>query len=208
MRSHFQALDQCRKFLVGNNLAAIPAFDTAGAAKQIAHERLRSVAAIASTQSALDCGLKVLVSNIQDQHDNHTRFLSIEMNPLPDSLERESMKTSVAFCIDNVDGSLFKTLAAFGSRRGVSIIRIESRPLVGTSTRWRNFARSHEEGQDTGVWDLVYYVDFVGPLLTTQSVVDHLAELVMVKDGVKALQVLGTYPEGKLRDITGDLWRK
>jgi len=207
VRSHYQALDQCREYLAKNGLRPVAVYDTSGAAKEIREQGLAGIAAIASTQAAADFGLEVLAPNIQDRTDNYTRFLCVTKGAT-DPVTAPMAKTSVAFCIANVEGSLFRTLAAFGSRRNVNLIRIESRPLTGTMTRWMRYQRQHSEGQDDGVWDLVYYVDFVAPTDKTASVLSHLGELVLERDGLPALQVLGTYAEGGLRDLTGSPWRK
>ena len=207
VHSHFQALDQCRGFLRSRGLSAQAVYDTAGAAKQIMEAGRKDVAAVASVQAAHDLGMKILARNIQDQNDNYTRFLRVEKNPQSAAPDGGRRKVSVVFCVPNVPGSLFRTLAAFGSRGDVSIIRIESRPLVGTSTKWHKFVRPHSEGQDEGVWDLLYYLDFETPDTKCGAVLDHVSELVMELDGDIALQVLGTYSAGPLRDITGENWR-
>lgn len=205
--SHYQALDQCANFLRARGIVAQTVYDTAGAAKDIAAGRLLDVAAIASVQAAHDLGLKILARDIQDRSDNYTRFLLVDRGqaPAPDS---DPVKASVVFCIPNEQGSLFRALAAFGTRRDVSVIRMESRPLTGTSSAWRKFARTHADGQDEGVWDLLYFVDFVAPKAKYEAVIEHLRDLVLEKDGEPAMQVMGRYPQGQIRDITGEIWRK
>jgi prephenate dehydratase len=206
--SHFQALDQCAGFMESHGLRTRSAYDTAGAVKEIMKQDLRHVGAVASVQAAIDSGMNILAPNIQDQDDNYTRFLHIGKLAAPQRFPART-KSSVVFCIPNVEGSLFRTMAAFGSRRDVTLIRIESRPLIGTSSSWRKFARDHKPGEDQGVWDLLYYVDFIAPGTKTESVIEHLRELVLEKDGDTGLQVLGYYDADiPLRDITGVPWRK
>ncbi len=206
-QSHYQALDQCANYLRSRGIAAQTVYDTAGAAKEIASGRLLDVAAIASVQAAHDLDLKILARDVQDRSDNYTRFLLVDRGtaPVPES---DPVKASAVFCIPNEQGSLFRALAAFGTRNGVSLIRIESRPLTGTSSAWRKFARTHGDGQDEGVWDLLYFVDFVAPASKFDAVIDHLRDLVLEKDGDAAMQVMGRYPAGQVRDITGEIWRK
>jgi hypothetical protein len=87
------------------------------------------------------------------------------------------------------------------------MIRIESRPLIGTFSTWSKFTRQYGEGKDEGIWDLLYYVDFIVPGEKYEAVVDHLRELVLDKGGDRALQVLGAYDaEIPNRDITGEPW--
>ncbi|MEO8100662.1 MAG: prephenate dehydratase domain-containing protein [Acidobacteriota bacterium] len=208
VRSHYQALDQCRYSLRARNLRPVPVYDTAGAAQDIRDQKLTSVAAIASVQAAHDLGMKVLAPNMQDQKDNFTRFLWVQKGACPKPKGPAALKTTVAFCIANVEGSLFRTLAALGSRKDVNMIRIESRNLIGTASRMRKHARKHKKDDDTGVWDLVFYVDFTAPEGKAALVIDHLRELVLTDSHGPALQVFGTYPEGELRDITGTPWRR
>lgn len=207
VQSHYQALDQCAGFLRSRGMTAQTVYDTAGAAKEIARQRILDVAAIASVQAAHDLGLKILARDIQDRSDNYTRFLLVDRGreplPVPDPV-----KASVVFCIPNEQGSLFRAMAPFGTRRDVSVIRIESRPLTGTSSAWRKFARARSGSEDEGVWDLLYFIDFTAPAAKYQAVLDHLRDLVLEKEGALAMQVMGYYPVGQVRDITGELWRK
>lgn len=73
--SHPMALRQCQKFLASTGLAAEIAFDTAGAAQQVALTRDRRKAAIASRVAAELYGLAILRPDIHDDPDNWTRFL-------------------------------------------------------------------------------------------------------------------------------------
>lgn len=209
VRSHYQALGQCREYLRKAGLTPIEVADTAGAAQEIQAKGWTHVAAIASVQAARDMGLKTLATDIQDRSDNYTRFLLVESGdgeePIPAA---EVVKCSVVFCIPNVEGSLFRTLAAFGTRKNVSLIRVESRPLAGTIPQWTRFAQEHQDGEERGVWDLVYYADFLAPGNRVRAVLDHLRDLVLEKDGDTALQVVGIYPNGRLLDKTGEPWRK
>jgi len=206
--SHVQAIDQCRNFLRTHKLVGKAGYDTAGAVKDIVKLGRHDVAAIASVQAAVDLGMEILDRDIQDNRDNYTRFLKVEREAVAKP-DYEISKTSVVFCIANVQGSLFNALAAFGTRTNVSIIRAESRPLIGTFTKWRKFARKHREGEDVGVWDLLYYLDFVAPTVKCPFVIEHLHDFVLKQDGDSALQVLGSYnAEIPLRDITGEPWRQ
>src|SRR5437016_3822525 len=86
--------------------------------------------------------MKILARDVQDLQDhNYTRFLLVEKGLVPkgDELTEGIAKTSLAFCIKNEPGSLFRTLAAFGSRENVDVVRIESRNLKGTESRWTKF---------------------------------------------------------------------
>ncbi len=73
--SHPAALAQCTKFLATHRaMAAIEAYDTAGAARDVAARRRPDEAAIASAECAGRYGLDVLARDIGDASDNATYF--------------------------------------------------------------------------------------------------------------------------------------
>lgn len=75
VRSHPMALKQCRATLAELGLEAVEAFDTAGAAQEVARGGDRATAAAASVTAGALNGLVVLRRNIEDADDNITRFL-------------------------------------------------------------------------------------------------------------------------------------
>ena len=75
VRSHPMALKQCRGSLAALGLDAVEAFDTAGAAEEVARARDPATAAAASVTAGQLNGLVVLKRNIEDGDDNVTRFL-------------------------------------------------------------------------------------------------------------------------------------
>jgi len=72
--SHPQAIAQCEEFLSVLDVTVRAEYNTAGAAKLIAENRLDQVAAIASRRAAELYGLEVLADRIQTYPDNDTRF--------------------------------------------------------------------------------------------------------------------------------------
>lgn len=207
VRSHFQAIDQCRGNIRALGLAVRAVYDTAGAAKEILAANERSAAAIASVQAAKDLGMRILRPNLQDRDDNHTRFLQVERpGPAAPREPGQPVKSTVMFCLPNVDGALYRALSAFGERPGVGVIRIESRPLTGTASGWQRFRRQRED-DFSGIWDLIYYLDFEAPQAELPGVLADLAGHVLTRDGMKALQSLGHYARGPLRDLTAEPWR-
>ena len=97
--SHHAALDQCRNFLRRHpHLYPVAAWDTAGAARQLAElaagsgadqwvtpwhsgladGRADALAVIANRDVAAPLGLAILADEIQDQADNRTRFVVIQ----------------------------------------------------------------------------------------------------------------------------------
>ena len=180
VRSHPQALGQCRAFLREQlpHAQLIPVYDTAGAAREIAERQLKHVAAIASEAAAKEYGLSILARGIEQDHTNYTRFLLLAREgeiPLEQALsEEQACKTSIVYAMkENVPGALFKSLAVFALRE-IDLLKIESRPLVGRP------------------WAYLFYLDFSGSLQdeTVQRALAHLEEITAY------IKVLGSYPVG------------
>jgi prephenate dehydratase len=181
--SHPQALGQCRDFLRANlpSAAIVPAYDTAGAAKQIAEGGHMDEAAIASRAAAATYGLDILAEGIESNHANFTRFLALGR---PDASaaaglaaaahDAQSWRTTLVYAQrENVPGSLFKSLAVF-ALRDIDLLKIESRPLVGSPGKY------------------VFYLDLAG-----HREDEHVGHALRHLDEVAArVKVLGSYPTG------------
>ena len=72
--SHPMALKQCRASLAALGITPREAFDTAGAARDVARARDPARAAVAGPRAAALYALTVLASDIQDWAENRTRF--------------------------------------------------------------------------------------------------------------------------------------
>ena len=80
--SHPAALGQCRGFLAGHpEIAVEEAWDTAGAARELAAGGERTTAVIAGPAAAERYGLTVLVEHVADRVDNLTRFVALARQP-------------------------------------------------------------------------------------------------------------------------------
>jgi prephenate dehydratase len=78
--SHPAALAQCRRFFARHPaLEQVDAFDTAGAAADVAARGDVTEAAIAPLDAARRYGLTVLAENVQDDPSNTTRFVVLAM---------------------------------------------------------------------------------------------------------------------------------
>lgn len=76
VESHPAALLQCQNFFFANShLQKIPAENTAASVKRVVESGDASQAAIASAKAAEIFGGKILISDIQDKHENYTKFL-------------------------------------------------------------------------------------------------------------------------------------
>ena len=81
VHSHPVALRQCARTLETMGLEVVEAFDTAGAARDVAERGDRSRAAIAPVAAAEVYGLVVLRNDLQDSDDNRTRFVLLAREP-------------------------------------------------------------------------------------------------------------------------------
>lgn len=76
--SHPQGIAQCRSWLHQQNVTTTQFSSTAAAAKAVRDSNRMDVAAIANRSAAQVFGLQILKSNLQDEQENHTRFVVLE----------------------------------------------------------------------------------------------------------------------------------
>jgi 3-deoxy-7-phosphoheptulonate synthase len=142
VRSHPQGFAQCRAFLDKHpNWQLEPYNNTATAVASIAREGAIKVAAIAGEAAARAYGLKTLVSGIETNPLNYTRFAIISRRvgdraPVPPSLGSDMPnKASFVFSVPDTPGSLFACLKVL-SERGINLSKLESRPIQGQPWRY------------------------------------------------------------------------
>ena len=131
VRSHAQAISQCRKIIVENNLKAIVAADTAGSARYVAKKKDKSEGAIASELAAKIYDLEIIKPNIEDESHNVTRFFIMGKNPEHPELRDKKYITSCIFKIKSVPASLYKALGGFATN-GVNLCKLESFSVKNT----------------------------------------------------------------------------
>jgi prephenate dehydratase len=125
VRSHPQALGQCRKELRALGVTAVKTADTAGAAREIAELGDPRVAALASTLAGEIYGLRVLKADIADAPHNTTRFLVFSREQQNAALGSGPCMTSFIFRVRNVPAALFKAMGGFATN-GVNVTKLES----------------------------------------------------------------------------------
>lgn len=125
VRSHPQALGQCRKQLREMGVVAVKTADTAGAAREIAELGDARVGALASSLAAEIYGLKVLRADIADAAHNTTRFVVFSREPLTPAAGAVKCMTSFVFRVRNVPAALYKALGGFATN-GVNMTKLES----------------------------------------------------------------------------------
>jgi len=170
VRSHPIALAQCRDFLNGRGLVAVPEYDTAGSAELVSSRKTPGEAAIASRRCADAYGLTVLAENIQSAAFNITRFLAfVREGEIPAGLKRE--KTSLAFAVHHHPGALLECLKLFADH-AINLTKLESRPIPSNP------------------FEYSFFVDFLGGT-DDVAVKAALAEL---GRSARHVKVLGSYP--------------
>ena len=125
VKSHVQALSQCRNFLKKHSLTPVVHADTAGAAREIADVGDKQVGAIASSLAARIYGLKVLAKNIEDADHNTTRMLVFSRDPARPDWRTVRCMTAFLFRVKSVPAALYKALGGFATN-GVNIVKLES----------------------------------------------------------------------------------
>ncbi|MBX3511425.1 MAG: prephenate dehydratase [Hyphomonadaceae bacterium] len=125
VRSHPQALGQCRRLLRDLGVEAVKAADTAGAAREIAELGDPSVGALASALAGQVYGLDVLMADIADAAHNTTRFLVLSREPEDAEPDAGPCMTSFLFRVRNVPAALYKALGGFATN-GVNMTKLES----------------------------------------------------------------------------------
>ncbi len=124
--SHEQAIAQSASFLKSlGNVKITVCENTAIAAMTVAQSDRKDVAALSSRMCAELYGLKILRSGVQDEGNNHTRFLCISKNT---EIYPGADKTSVMMVLPHKPGALYKVLARLYAL-GINLLKLESRPL-------------------------------------------------------------------------------
>lgn len=126
VRSHPQALAQCEDYLRRRQWEAVPAYDTAGSARDLANSPETGTAAIASAFAGELYGLDILERGIEDEPFNSTRFFLIGYDtPTRNAVPQ---KTSLVFAVRHLPAALYQCLGAFANNN-VNLTKLESRPM-------------------------------------------------------------------------------
>jgi len=125
VRSHSQAISQCQKIINEFKFEPIIAADTAGSARFLSENKIKNEAAIASELAAKIYKLKIIKSNIEDDHGNVTRFLIMGKNAIHPELKNKNYITSCIFKVKNKPAALYKCLGGFATNN-VNLSKLES----------------------------------------------------------------------------------
>ncbi len=125
--SHEQAISQCAGFLssLGPDVKITRVENTAKAAMMVAESERSDVASLSSRSCTAQYGLSVLRSSVQDNGNNHTRFICItnqtEIYPGAD-------RTSLMVVTPHKPGALYRMLSRFNALN-INLLKLESRPI-------------------------------------------------------------------------------
>jgi prephenate dehydratase len=220
--SHPQGLAQCRHFLKKYfPEAELRSTGSTSHAARLAGE-FEEMAAIASPEAAERYGLKILLSNVQDRKENHTRFLVIR--------GREKISSEQTAIEGKIDGELYSN-SCMGTEHRLHpateteteklnlpacktslIVYLEKdRPgalyeLLGAfAKRGINLTKIESRPSKKELGDYYFYIDFEGH--TSDALIKDALEDIKSKAGVKSksstLKVLGSYPAFNKSGSTG-----
>ena len=169
VRSHPQALAQCKRYLQDNfsdSLIEEATLSTSAGIRSLLNAD-KSIAAIGSLECAEMYNIPVIEENINDEPNNQTRFILLGRFLSP---QTGNDKTSITFSTENKAGALSKILTIL-DRYDINMSYIDSRP-------------SKKE-----LGEYVFYIDFEGHILDNKvkKAFDELMPL------VKMFYVIGSY---------------
>jgi prephenate dehydratase len=175
--SHPQALSQSRHYLRERGIVPLSHADTAGAAAHVAELGDPDFAALAPNLAADLYGLKIVEENVEDAHDNTTRFVVLAREPLdPATLAGQDVMTTFVFEVKNIPAALYKAMGGFATN-GVNMTKLES----------------YQKGASFSA--TMFYADIIGG--PGDPAVDRaLEELAFHCKGVR---MFGTYPLARKR---------
>ncbi len=127
VESHPVALAQCTRWLREHSAIAVrAAYDTAGAACDVAARGDLRAAAIAGRHAAARYDLDILAADVEDRSDNQTRFLMIARAPRAHAAAVQA-RTALLITTPNVPGALLRVLEPL-ARNQINMSKLESRP--------------------------------------------------------------------------------
>lgn len=178
--SHEQALGQSASFLEEHGITALPASNTAVAAKMVAEMNDPHTGAIASAQTAEYYGLQVLERHINQSDGNVTRFgvFSRVANRQAASGSDGEVNSILLFHVKDEAGALAKAVNIIGLF-GYNMRVLRSRPMK------------------QGVWQNYFYIELQGDI-NSETGKQMCLQLANCCDGMR---IGGTYK----RDVKGEI---
>lgn len=163
--SHPQAISQSSLFLKGRNIEKIPYPNTALAAQFVSEQQDKTLAAIASKETALLFDLDIIEANIHTTMDNTTRFIVISKQA-----NLEGNYFQMLFTTSNETGALAKAMNLIASY-GFNMESIRSRAIPQEP------------------WSYYFHVEIDGKLTSTEA----QEMITKLKAICKDVKILGSY---------------
>ena len=159
------ALYQCRESLKALGLRHEAAGDTAGAAKALAAHPDPTRAAVSPALAAQIYGLDILARDIEDTHNNTTRFLVMTADrDAPAPADGVDAITSFVFRVRNIPAALYKAMGGFATN-GVNMTKLESYMENGSFAATMFYAEVDGRPQDPplarALEELTFFADHV-----------------------------------------------
>jgi prephenate dehydratase/chorismate mutase len=140
VESHPVALAQCERFFATHtHLNRLATEDTAGSVRRVVAKGDTRRAALAGRRAANIYGGVILQEHLEDHNENYTRFVLLARNR--DASNRGD-RISLIVRLANRPGALHDALRPF-VRRGIDLLRIESRPMKGRPWQYHFFLDLH-----------------------------------------------------------------
>jgi len=171
--AHPQSFAQCKNWIEKNcpNIEKINSSSNAEAA--LIASREKNSAAIASEVASDIYDLNIISKNIEDNHNNSTRFLVVgDRDTQPSGRD----KTSIIVSTKNNSGALYELLSPL-SKNKVSMTRIESRPSKHNN------------------WEYIFYLDLNGHI-KDESIKKATDE---IRKEASLYRFLGSYPAALIK---------
>ena len=130
VHSHVHALGQCRHIIRRHKLKTVVASDTAGSAREVAEWGDKTRASLATELAGRIYGLKTLVSDVEDEKHNTTRFVVLSKSEHRAAQGNGPVVTTFIFRVRNVPAALYKALGGFATN-GVNMTKLESYMVEG-----------------------------------------------------------------------------
>ncbi|MFI3226672.1 MAG: chorismate mutase [Clostridia bacterium] len=163
--SHEQGLMQSREYLSQFDFMQKPYANTALAAKFVAESGDKTLAAVASKETAEIYGLKVYKENINTSRYNTTRFVVLK-----NSLDQKGTHFNATFRTSHSAGNLAKVLSVIGNE-GFNVESIKSRSIPEVP------------------WEYYFYIEIAAPL--EQQKTRDLIE--KIKENCERFKIIGSY---------------
>lgn len=143
--SHPQALAQCDKYIKKIGAKKEETGNTSFAAKMVADENDKTVAAIASREAANIYGLKILDASVAESQDNSTRFAVFSRNQARYLGGSKHNHIIMMFTVKDEAGALAKAMNVIGAY-GYNMSAVRSRPTKSLSFSYYFYVEADGDG--------------------------------------------------------------